>query len=312
MFRHKIEQFGKYQKQVLVNEQTGTLLALVPEQSATIIDLQFKNISFLDCCKTDIELDLNNWGKNALLYPFPNRLNGGKYQWHNKTYQFPINDPVTQNALHGFGNSDNFEVTEIELEIDNASIQLMYQYDGSLSYYPFPFTFWVRYSITDQNTFEVILSVQNDGPESLPFGMGWHPYFELSQKVDQAKLHVKDLHMVGIDERMIPTGKRYEYTTYENGRVIGVEVLDNCFAIAQSNGRAFELSLKGEKGYLRYWQETGTNKYNFVQLFTPPNRNALAIEPMTCNVDAFNNGDGLIKVEPGEKVSGSFGFFLKD
>ena len=48
------------------------------------------------------------------------------------------------------------------------------------------------------------------------------------------------------------------------------------------------------------WQETGKYKYNFLQVYTPPHRKSIAIEPMTCAPDAFNNKDGLIVLGPFE------------
>jgi galactose mutarotase-like enzyme len=36
----------------------------------------------------------------------------------------------------------------------------------------------------------------------------------------------------------------------------------------------------------------------------------LAIKPMTCSINAFNNGDGLQVLEAGESVSGKFGASL--
>ncbi len=56
--------------------------------------------------------------------------------------------------------------------------------------------------------------------------------------------------------------------------------------------------------------------FGWVQVFTPANfpkpghpdsRTAVAIEPMTCAADAFNNGWGLRRLEPGEAWSGSWG-----
>jgi aldose 1-epimerase len=72
------------------------------------------------------------------------------------------------------------------------------------------------------------------------------------------------------------------------------------------DGKA-EVIVQGEKGTLHYWQETGAGKYNFLQVFIPPLRHCVALEPMTCAPDAFNNGMGLARLEPGEMLKGSFG-----
>jgi aldose 1-epimerase len=36
-------------------------------------------------------------------------------------------------------------------------------------------------------------------------------------------------------------------------------------------------------------------------------RRSLAVEPMTCQPDAFNSGDGLILLEPGEAITSAWG-----
>jgi len=310
MYRHQILPFGKFQKQLIANEETGNAFMLVPAQGACIIEIQLGGKSIIDGCATPIELDLNNWGKSAILLPFPNRLDAGQYSWDGNNYEFPVNDPQTNNAIHGFATDKPMEITEINLEKDHAMIHCMYQYDGSIEAYPFPFNFSVHFMLKEPNAFEATFKVTNEGENALPLGMGWHPYFQLSDKVDDMELLFDSAEMVGLDERMIPTGKRYSYDEFETQKKIGATVLDNCFAIKNTDGTPFTLSLKGKKGTLQYWQETGTGKFNYIQLFTPPNRKSLAIEPMTCNVNAFNNRDGLITLEPGEEVSTSFGFQL--
>jgi aldose 1-epimerase len=49
-----------------------------------------------------------------------------------------------------------------------------------------------------------------------------------------------------------------------------------------------------------------------VQLFTGDplpdvNRRALAVEPMTCPPNAFRSGVDVIRLEPGERFSGTWG-----
>ena len=53
--------------------------------------------------------------------------------------------------------------------------------------------------------------------------------------------------------------------------------------------------------------------YPFVEVYTGDTlapdraRRGLGTEPMTCAPDAFNNGDGLIRLEPGESFTGTWG-----
>ena len=80
-----------------------------------------------------------------------------------------------------------------------------------------------------------------------------------------------------------------------------------------ASGR-YEHRLKAPDGRgVMLWAEPD---FGWAQVFTPTNfpvpgradaRRAVAIEPMTCAADAFNNGWGLRRLAPGETWSGSWG-----
>ena len=36
-----------------------------------------------------------------VLYPFVNRLDGGRYTYRGQSYQFAVNEPARNNSLHG-------------------------------------------------------------------------------------------------------------------------------------------------------------------------------------------------------------------
>lgn len=309
MYKHEIKPFGKFEKHTLYNEVSRCSISLVPQFGAYVLEVKLDGKSILDGVKTAEEMCINRWYKNTLLFPFPNRLENGVYEWDGKTYQFPINDLQTNSRLHGFGVDKKMEVPAILLEDEEATIHCQYMDVGDNEGFPWPFTFEVRFRIANPGTLEVEMLVQNDAEKKIPFGFGWHPYFQISDKIEQVQLKLPPCDLIGINEVMIPTGKRYTYQEFEQKKAIGVAVLDNCFALSEKNGIA-EVFLDGEKGNLRYWQETGPGKFNFIQLFTPAGRDTIAIEPMTCNIDAFNNGEGLIELEPKEKVKARFGFEL--
>lgn len=305
MFHIKTEVFGDYEAYILADEQGINKLRLVPGFGSCVLQLQLNGQEVLDAYQSPKEMSINRWAKNVLLYPFPNRLKHGQYEWEGQKYGFPVNDVPTNNALHGFGTEQEMEVAASEATADHAQICCRFEYDGMFDYYPFPFRFDVVFTLRT-GALDVKLSVENTGASALPFGMGWHPYFRLSDDLANHHLHLPPCEMVGVDSEMIPTGKRYEYTTFSQPRRIGSEVLDNCFALQQQEGR-IQIHLSHAMQQLAYWQEVGETGFSFVQLFTPPHRSCLAIEPMTCNIDAFNNGEGLMRVEPGKRRTAVFG-----
>jgi aldose 1-epimerase len=72
-----------------------------------------------------------------------------------------------------------------------------------------------------------------------------------------------------------------------------------------------ELISNDQNIHLNIWQETGRNKYEYLVIYTPPDRKSIAIEPMTSNVNSFNNGESLIQLAPGKEYSSSFGIYLE-
>lgn len=307
MYNHKAEKFGKFSKYTLQNEATGNAFSIVPECGACVLEVILDGQSIIDGHKTADDLLKNDWYKSACLFPFPNRLKQGKYIFEGKTYRFPINDKANQNALHGFGTNEYFKIINIDCTEKEAEIHCRHQNKGSHPAYPFAFSFDVKMIIADPGSLSLEFIFKNEDQQKIPVGLGWHPYFNCFEKAEQVFLQMPDCQIVETDEFGIPTNERFDYHYFQKKKKIGMVVLDNAFYLKNQQNRA-EVRLFSEFGKLTYWQETGPQKFNYLQIFTPWHRRSIAIEPMTCNIDAFNNGDGLIVLNPGEQFSCQFGF----
>ena len=320
MYKHTIEPFDKFEKHIIENDQ-GDSFAIVPAFGANLLDLKFNNISVLDGYHTPEELIKNSWSKNIILFPFPNRLRDGRYTHEGVTYQFDINNADTQNAIHGFSKDVPMTVEKVKTDSSEGSITCEYQHDGTHKAYPFKFNFKITFSLKNQSEGELSLRAErgrrgseleinmqftNLENKPIPVGLGWHPYFRISQKSDDTSLQMPDCQLIMIDDRMLPTGEKRVFKDFENLKPIGTTFLDNGFYINNQTKNA-EVILQSELGTLTYWQETGEGKWNYVQVFTPPHRQSIAVEPMTCNMDAFNNKDGLVLLTPQATLKGKFG-----
>ena len=291
----------------LANAEKTFVLRVVPDHGATLQSAILYGQELLETNADGIALDINRWARGNFLFPFPNRLRDGQYAWNGTTHQFPINDPMTGNALHGMLARVPYRVSDVFTAPDEARLELTYTSQQAREHYPFPFSIAHTFRIHRSEGVEVETRVSNPGAEAIPLGWGWHPYFTVGGQCDGWTIQVPACQLVGIDQRMLPTGKRYAFDSYSKPTLLKADVLDNCFFLngAEKPG---EISLRGPNGTLEYWQETGEGKYPFVQLFTHPERQSLAIEPMTCNVDALNSGEGLHVLNPGAEVSARFGF----
>lgn len=291
----------------LSHEDEKYQLTIIPQSGAQVQRLVVKGQDLIDGFANEEEVKSNAWGKSGLLYPFPNRLEDGKYTWLDKEYQFPINDQDTDNALHGFGMQQALTVENITLEKEQAVVELQGAYSGDLVYYPWAISIHLRYTLSLEAGFSMKLEIKNESKKPIPVGMGWHPYFWLGDNPEQAQLKLPPVAQVEIDCRMIPTGSLVAMDEFIETKKINGTQLDTGFKLFRPGKRSeAELTIPA-KGTLKYWQESGFSKYKYLQVFIPPARKSIALEPMTCNIDAFNNKNGLVRLMPGKSLSANCG-----
>ncbi|MDR3627474.1 MAG: hypothetical protein P4L45_11605, partial [Ignavibacteriaceae bacterium] len=85
-------------------------------------------------------------------------------------------------------------------------------------------------------------------------------------------------------------------------RAIGSTQLDSCFRVNSRERIVTQLISEKLNANLNVWQEAGINKYNYLVIYVPKYRKSLSIEPLTSNINSFNNGNGLIKLKPDEEI----------
>jgi len=309
MYIHKTTDFGPYQKHSFINEATGNAFAVVPAIGGNLLGLSIAGENIIDGYQTPEDLTAFKSSKSAVLFPYPNRLRDGQYQFEGQTFQFELSEPKNHNAIHGIGRQAKMEVKEATTGADFASLTCRYESDGKseIAAYPFAFAFEIQFKISEPNTFEVSLGFENKSETKLPVGLGWHPYFSFGTAIDEAQLTLPPCQFIEVDERLLPTGKKYDYDYFSTAKTIGKTALDNGFLLLNNENKRAEVSLNVKDKTLRYWQEIGEGKFNFLQVYIPPHRTAIAIEPMTCNIDAFNNQEGLVVLNPSEKISAKCG-----
>jgi len=313
MYQIKKEPFGDLEKVRIGNNESE--ITFVPNSGSYITDLKFKlgnqTINIIDGYTDYTTLMSRDGYKSAFLLPFPNRLNDGKYTYKGQTYQFPINDTKGNNALHGLTDFYKMGLKKVELNGENAQATLHHSYNGQNPSYPFPFEFTVIYTLSEENSFECEVRLKNPNDFTIPIGFGWHPYFQIGEYAKNLKLELPDCVKVEVDEDMIPTGKVFDYTDFSASKLLGDTWFDTCFKLKQKKGNA-AISLVSEEHnvQLTYWQES--KQFPYFQLYTPPTGKSIAIEPMTCNIDTFNNGDSLMEMPPKAVFSGKFGMKLEE
>ncbi len=311
MFKKKISNIGSTEAITFHNQDNSYAISLIPTTGALVSSLILNGQDIIDGPANEEEIKQNNAYKSTFLAPFPNRINNGKFSFDGNKFQLPINEGPNNNALHGLVYNKLFEITSEELEADQVTIKLVHHYDGHNAGYPFPFTMGLTLILSEKNGFQCTFEFTNQTDHDLPFGYGWHPYFTLGGEVDEWELQFPVSKHFEVDSRMIPTGKTRDMTAFSQAASLKDVNLDDCFEILDLGGIC-DTTLTNKKGFgITLWQETGDKKLNFLQIYTPPHRKSIAIEPQSACIDAFNNGFGLFKLANNEAIRASFGIRVK-
>lgn len=313
-FQVIIEKFGKQQLLKLFNKNTKEYVSILPETGGMLLSMDLliggKLVSVLDSYSTEEELvqTLGNSFKGSNLFPFPNRIENGQYDFNSSKYQLHVNFPHENNAIHGLIYNKPFEVVETSASETTASANLRFNSTGDIKGFPFKFAIEVLFVLDEKNGLTVTTSYSNTDQKNIPVAQGWHPYIKLLSNTDDFIFSFPSKTIFDVNEKMIPTGIKKEYKQFEKPTKINDTFFDSCFELSTSVDKVsvtiFDPALNGG---VEIWQETGSNKYNFLQIYTPPSRKTIAIEPMTCIPDSFNNKTGLCILEPHQKNVVAFG-----
>ena len=301
-----IEQFG-YNVNQYRDDKGQIGIDILPEKGL-VVDIILQGVSLMNGISTKEDFEQNAIYKSSVLAPFPNRLKEGKFTFQDKTYQFPLNDHPFNNALHGIRTEEGFNLVKEEAG-SSLNLGLEYQYDGSKEYFPFPYTIRVDISI-DAYKCQLGFEIQNSGITAAPLGIGWHPYFTLGQKIDECSLCIPKCKKIEINDMLIPTGKASPYKEYTKCKPIKEAKFNTAFVIEKDTDFT-SIILENDTHKMRYYQETKPDKFNYLQVYTPEDRQSIAFEPMSCNIDAHNNLKGLHVLKPGKKFRARCGVALQ-
>jgi aldose 1-epimerase len=255
-----------------------------------------------------------------ILFPFPNRIRAGQFIWDGKKFNLPIGDPAHKNAIHGFAVNRSWRV--VDQGADASSAWLTGEFHGSIdapearSLWPADYRIRVTYRLSD-HILRVEADADNPDSKPLPFGLGYHPYFQLASfGGEQANVTVAANKIWELEENL-PTGKLLdidEPRDLRHGRtLVGVQlddVMTDLYAIAYD--QEDRLGLVGvvqhptAERMLTLWIG---GDFRELVAFTPPHREAICLEPYTCTTDAINLAargiDGGLRVlAPGERWHG--------
>jgi aldose 1-epimerase len=282
---------------------SGIQVRILPEAGAMLhefsIPLGNRRIQVIKSYDNQTDLKKNQLlsYKSAKLSPFVCRIAAGKYKWEGKTYEFP-GKFTDGNAIHGILADKPFRVLEKKTDEEHASITLEYKYPGENPGFPFPYLIRIQYTVKKGGRLYLRTIVTNESGVRIPMADGWHPYFRLEGKVNDWLLSFRSKKNLAFDERLIPTGKMIQTTAFYSAEKIGTKFFDHCFLLEPDQGQPAAVLENPENG-LRI-SFIPDDSYPYLQIYTPDDRESIAIENLSSAPDSFNNELGLIEMEPGD------------
>ena len=314
MFEVKSIKFDNLDALQLFNANTGEQVSVLPQFGANIFEMKLKQrnklYSIIKGFENAEKLKINYGFYNAHLFPFAGRLPDGKYAFGGQDYQFEINDAEFHAALHGFLYNQPMRLIEKIADENHAEVTFSFVSEKVNAAYPFNIEVIIRYQLNEKG-FTSMTTFKNHGETEAPLAYGVHPYFRFDKKVDELHIKIPTETETILNKRLVPSGETKINSAFLDATKIGHRGFDNGFQFPKiSSTVTTELSDPEENCTINIWQETGKNKFNFLQVYTPPQRDCIAIEPLCGNINSLNTDDDRVVLKPGEKTELSWGVRL--
>jgi aldose 1-epimerase len=292
---------------VLKDNNTGTFAEILPACGAILHSFSVNNeeaaMNVIEQYESsdDFKNNLEAKGfKSVKLSPFVCRMKNGEYSFGKSTYKIE-RFYLGKNAIHGLLYNKAFTITEKNADEESAIVSLVNEYRGSDKGYPFNYDCIVTYELEKENSLTVTTNIINKDAGNIPVADGWHPYFTFGNNINDLQLEFQSKEILEFDEELLPTGKLIPYQEFGSLKKIGDTFLDNCFTVNFAECQPMlVLRDTDKKLQLEIYPE---KSYPYLQIYTPPHRQSIAIENLSAVPDAFNNGFGLLTLAPNEKAS---------
>jgi aldose 1-epimerase len=248
------------------------------------------------------------------LIPWPNRIRGGSYAWDGQRLQLDLSEPEKGGAIHGLTRWRNWDVIEQEEDAVSFACTL-----HACQGWPWVLDCRLDYRL-DDGGLTVWTTAVNRSKVPCPYGTGAHPYLSpgaAAGVIDGRLVQVPAQTYMPVDWQGIPTGReRVDGSRYDLRELqqLGDRHIDVAYTdlIRDTDGRSRVRLLHPDRsGGAEVWVD---GSYSYLEIFTGDTlpqpdrrRTGLGVEPMTCAPDAFNSGEGLITLDPGESHTGEWG-----
>lgn len=266
---------------------------------------------------------------SAIMLPYANRIRGTLAD-DGKTIQttvaghgvsLPANwqgkHPGSEkHAMHGLLLSSQFVVVEQDNQPEESHISALFSAGDFGGHWPSSTDVNVQAALKD-TTLDILIQATNVGVESLPIGIGAHPYFVFpSGNRQQATLHLPAAKYAPVNnyDDVFPTGELASVTdtpldfTAHGGRPLFDLYLDNSFTQLQrdTDGNA-TVTIRDPATHYGLRVVAASPTIEVIQVYAPPDKAFIAIEPQFNLANPYGaewgeTDTGMVILQPGEST----------
>ncbi|MBN1294269.1 MAG: aldose 1-epimerase [Candidatus Latescibacteria bacterium] len=254
---------------------------------------------------------LNPKRGNPILYPTPNRVVNGRFEFLGESYTMQVPGEENPRTIHGLVWDAPWEFSEPEVHENGVILATWYEFsEDNPRFQAFPFfnTIRVTYTVFDSGV-RIAYEVKNNDKKPLGFGFAVHPFWQVIGDKSSNKIQVAlPYHMEAAEK--IPTGKLEpvegtDWNLYDPTPVSELDLDDVYYgATPESVVRVIYESIGLEL------QQKATADFSHVVVYTP-DTDFFCIENQTCSTNAHNlYAQGFKKeshlqiVQPGKTTGG--------
>ena len=285
----------------------GNQRVVIAEVGATLRTFVHGGVAVIEGFAAD---ERSTGGRGQVLFPWPNRLGEGSWEFSGRTGQPVLDDSIERTGLHGLVRWQPFSLDSFN---QNRCVMSVLVYPSPA--YPFLAALEVAYHLGSLGL-TVTSTVTNRDEVPIPVGLGFHPYLAVTTPtIEGAELEIPADAYLTLNERRLPDGEILPVSLgpmdFRTAKSVNGHEIDTTFTelrrddsglatatVRDAFGGVVELSVDRNFPYLQVY--TGD------RLEKGRRRTAIGIEPMTCPPEALRSGKDVVVLEPGQRWAGSW------
>ncbi len=262
----------------LRDEAAKSMLVLAPARGGLATRLAFggKHVFFLDE-STLRDPKKNVRGGNPVLFPQPGKLEGDRYTHEKRSFAM---------KQHGFARTAAWTVSSTRSDDSAEATLLLTSNDATRAAYPWDFRAEYTYALRGR-TLRIEQRFTNESRDGapMPFGAGFHPYFQVKQSQKRATV-------LGTKAT-----RAFDNLKKASGPLDAIDLArDEVDLHLEDHGDApFTMTWPDGALVLR-----ASPEFTRWVVWTLRGKDFVCVEPWTCGGDALNTGAGLLRLAPGE------------